>query len=54
MQRRYQTKYGKDPFSDNAIRRWLKQFHETDNVLCRKEAGRPRTSQKVVDRIQEA
>jgi hypothetical protein len=29
MQRRYRTQYGKDPASDNAIRRWLKQFQET-------------------------
>jgi hypothetical protein len=30
----------KYPPSDNAIRRWLKQFQETGNVLQRKEAGR--------------
>jgi hypothetical protein len=33
MQRRYGTQYGKDPPSDNAIQRWLKQFQETDSVL---------------------
>jgi hypothetical protein len=32
-QRRYRTQYGKDPPSDNAIRRWLKQFQETGSVL---------------------
>jgi hypothetical protein len=26
IQRRYRSQYGKDPASDNAIRRWLKQF----------------------------
>jgi hypothetical protein len=26
MQHRYRTQYGKDPPSDNALRRWLKQF----------------------------
>jgi hypothetical protein len=51
MQRRYRTQYGKDPPSDNAIRRWLKQFQETGGVLRRKGAGRQRTSQEEVDRI---
>jgi predicted patatin/cPLA2 family phospholipase len=32
-QRRYRTQYGKDPPSDNAIRRWLKQFQETGSEL---------------------
>jgi hypothetical protein len=36
-QRRYRTQYGTDPPSGNAIRRWLKQFQETGNVLHRKE-----------------
>jgi hypothetical protein len=52
-QRRYRTEYGKDPLSDNAIRRWVKQFQETLSVLHR-GAGRPSTSQEDVDRIQEA
>jgi hypothetical protein len=34
-QRRYRTQYGKDPASDNAIWRWLKQFQETGSVLWR-------------------
>jgi hypothetical protein len=33
-----------DPPSDNAIRRWLKQFQETGSVLHRKGVGRPSTS----------
>jgi hypothetical protein len=47
------TQCGKDPPSDNAIRRWLKQFQETDSVLHRNGVGRPSTSQETVDRIQE-
>jgi hypothetical protein len=43
-QRRYKTQYGNDPPSDNAIRRWLKQFQETGSVLHRKGVGRPSTS----------
>jgi hypothetical protein len=54
MQRRYRTQYGQDPPSDNAIRRWLKQFQETGTVLRRKGAGRLSTWQEVVDRIPEA
>jgi hypothetical protein len=48
-QRRYRTQYGKDSPSDNGIRRSLKQFQETGNVLHRKGAGRPSTSQEDVD-----
>jgi hypothetical protein len=52
-QRRYRTQYGKDPPSDIAIRRWLKQFQETSSVLHRNGARRPSTSQEDVDRIQD-
>jgi hypothetical protein len=34
-QRRYRTQYGKGPLSDNAIRRWVKQFQETGGGLHR-------------------
>jgi hypothetical protein len=51
--RRYRTQYGKDPPSDNATRRWLKQLQETGSVLHPKGEARPSTSQEVVDRIQE-
>jgi hypothetical protein len=47
-QRRYRTQYGIYPSSDNAIRRWLKQFQETGCVLHRKGAGRLSTSQEVL------
>jgi hypothetical protein len=36
-QRRYRPQHGKESPSDNAIRRWLKQFQETGNILHRKE-----------------
>jgi hypothetical protein len=54
MQRRYRIQREKNLTSDNAIRRWLEQFQETGNVLHRKGAGRPSTSQEDVDRIQDA
>jgi hypothetical protein len=53
MQRLYRTQYRKDTLSDNAIPLSLKQFQETGSVLHRKGAGRPSSSQEVVDRIQE-
>jgi hypothetical protein len=53
MQCRYRTQYGEVPPSDNAIRRWLKQFRNTLTVLHRNGAGRPSTLQEDVDRIQE-
>jgi hypothetical protein len=34
MQRRYRAQYGKAPPSDNAIRRWVKQFQETGSVAA--------------------
>jgi hypothetical protein len=37
MQRRDRTQYGKDPPSDNSIRRWLKQFQKTGSVLHQTE-----------------
>jgi hypothetical protein len=41
MQRRYKTQYRKDPPSDNAIRRCLKQFQETDSVVAAIETVTP-------------
>jgi hypothetical protein len=49
-----QNSIWKTSISDNARRRWLKQFQETGSVLRRKGAGRPSTSQEGVDRMQEA
>jgi hypothetical protein len=37
---RYRTQHGEDPPSDNAIRRWLKQFQEIGSGLHRQETGR--------------
>jgi hypothetical protein len=37
MQRRYRTQYGKDPHSDNAIRRWLKQLQEAVEFCIEQE-----------------
>jgi transposase len=53
-QHHYRTQHGKDPPSDKAIRRWLKQFQETGSVVHRNGAGRPSSSQEDVGRILEA
>jgi hypothetical protein len=41
IQRRYRTQYGKDPPSDNALRRWLKRFQETGSIVAAIEAVIP-------------
>jgi ABC-type uncharacterized transport system auxiliary subunit len=48
-----QNSIWKDPPSDNANRRWLKQFQETGSVAHRKGTGRQSTSQEDVNKIQE-
>jgi hypothetical protein len=53
IQRLYRTHYGKDPPTDKALRRWLKQFQKTGSVLHRKVAGRLSISQEDTDPIQE-
>jgi hypothetical protein len=53
MQRRYRTQFRKDSFSDNAVRRWVKQFQASGIFLHRKGVGKPNTSQEDLDRIQE-
>jgi hypothetical protein len=40
-QRRYRTQYGKYPPSDNAIRRRLKQFLETCDIVAAIETVTP-------------
>jgi hypothetical protein len=41
-QRRYRTQYGKDPPSDNAVRRWVKQFQETAGSVLRRKGAEDR------------
>jgi hypothetical protein len=43
---RYRTQYGKDPPSDNAIRRWLKQFQKTGCVVAAIETVIPQMLEK--------
>ena len=43
-QRRYRTKYEKNPPSRSSIRRWHKKFMEKGSVLDAVRTGRPRIS----------
>lgn len=54
VQRRFRLEYGRDPPSNNSIKRWYQQFKDTGNVLHMKGAGRPTVSEEVVDRVREA
>jgi DNA-binding transcriptional MerR regulator len=40
-QRRSRTQYRKDPHSDNALWRWLKQFQDTGTVVAAIETVTP-------------
>ena len=50
-QRRYRTKYGKDPPSCSSIRRWHKKFMETGSVLDGVRSGRPRPSVENIESV---
>ena len=53
-QRRYRTKYGKDPPSRSSIRLWSKKFMETGSVLDAVQSGRPRTSAENIESARQA
>ena len=41
VQRKFKNKFGQDPTHINGIRRWFKNFMETDSIFDRKRWGRP-------------
>ena len=47
-QRKYRTKYGRDPPSGPSIHGWHKKFIETGSVLDTVRNGEPRTSGEIV------
>ena len=53
-QRRYGTKYGKNPPSRSSIRRWHKKFMETGSVLDAVRTGRPRISVENIESVRQA
>ena len=54
VQRQFRTKFGKEPPSDNSIRRWYAQFQETGYVCKRKSTGRPSVTEKQVEQVTQA
>ena len=53
-QRNYRSKYGRDPPSLPSIRLWHNSFMETGTVFDTRRGGRPRTSEKNIERIRQA
>ena len=49
--RNFRTKYGRDPPSRPSIRAWHKKFMVTGTVFDKGRSGRPRTSEKNIDRV---
>ena len=54
VQRQFRTEYGKQPPSDNSIRRWYAQFQETGCVCERKSTGRPSVTEEQVEQVRQA
>ena len=53
-QRRYRTKYGKNPPSRSSIRRWLKKFMETGSVLDAVRIEQPKISAENIESVRQA
>ena len=54
IQRKYRSKYGRDPTSRSSIRLWHKKFMETGTVFDTRRSGRPRTSEENIERVRQA
>ena len=53
-QRNYRSKYRRDPPLRPSIRLWHKKFMETGTVFNARRSGRPRTSEKNIERVRQA
>ena len=53
-QRNFRRKYGKQSPARPTIRAWHKKFIETGNVLQRKGAGQPQTSEEEIESVRVA
>jgi len=53
VQRQFRTKFGKQPPSDNSIRRLYGQFQETGCVFKRKSTGRPSVIEEQVQHVRQ-
>jgi len=54
VQRHFRTKFGKQPQSDNSIRRWYTQFQETGCVCKRKSTGMPSVTEEQAEQVRQA
>ena len=54
IQRKYGSKYGKDPRSRSSIRWWHKNFMNRGSVLDAERSGRPRISGENIERVRQA
>jgi len=52
-QRKYRSKYGRDPPSCPSICAWHRKFMETGTVLDKGRSGRPRTSEENIDHVRQ-
>jgi len=53
VQRQFHTKFGKQPPSDNTIRRWCAQYQETGCVCKRKNTGRPSVTEEQAEQVRQ-
>jgi len=54
VQQQFRTKFGKQPPSDNSIRRWYAQFQETECVCKRKRSGRLSVTEEQLEHVRQA
>ena len=54
VQPQFRTKFGKQPPSDNSIRRWYTLFQETGCVCKTKRTGRPSVIEEKVEQVRQA
>jgi hypothetical protein len=54
LQRAFRRQFRSDPPSANSNRRWYQQFQTTGCLCKRKSAGRPRVSEKSVERVRQS
>ena len=51
VQHKFRNEFGQDPPHTNSIKRWFKNFIETNSILDRKRLGRPSIEEETVDAV---
>ena len=54
VQRKFRYEFGQDLPHINLIKRWFKNFVETESILDRKRSGRPSINEETVDAVRVA